>query len=475
MKVLMLGWEYPPHIAGGLGTACEGLTTALARRGVKIDFVVPHLFGGESANHMSLLDSSDTTSVLRRPGRAWRSETITKTEAPSRVDVVTTKHRIPSFLVPYLSPEAFRERISQVSSRAMKAMRFGRGPEAWYNALIDGEVYGVDVAGLEPLWEVEVPMPARQAPLLDKPYATDIFTEVEKFTANVVALMSGEHFDVIHAHDWMTFPAGAALSKITKKPLITHVHSLEYDRSGYGVNDNINEIERFGVKVAQRVIAVSHYTQRSIEKYHGVAAEKIRVVHNGIYPKQAVNAYRLQKTWPRHVVLFLGRVTFQKGPDYFVEVASRVVPHVPDVLFVLAGNGDMLSGLQDRVRDLGLEDHFLFPGFLKGEDVEEMFSVADLYVMPSVSEPFGIAALEAINFNTPVIISKQSGVSEVLEHALRTDFWDLERMADLIINGLLHEELRQDMVVMAKEELRRLHWDASAQNTIDVYEELIYK
>jgi glycogen(starch) synthase len=196
-------------------------------------------------------------------------------------------------------------------------------------------------------------------------------------------------------------------------------------------------------------------------------------VHNGIYEKTVIRHYEAKHPdWPKHLVLFLGRVTFQKGPDYFVQAAARVVPHVPDVRFVVAGAGDMLGHVQQMTRDLGVEKHFLFPGFLRGNAVEEMFSVADLYVMPSVSEPFGIAALEAINFDTPVLLSRQSGVSEVLEHSLKFDFWDVDRLADLIINGLIHEELRTDMIEMARKELMRLRWDASASKVMDVYKRL---
>lgn len=465
MKVLMLGWEYPPHIVGGLGTACEGLTTALAKKDIDIQFVVPHLFGGEQAEHMMLLDSRDSSEVLTYKNSQGSSKRIKKTVTEKSTALVT--HRVPSFLLPYLSPGTFKERMTQFTEKTMSLMRFRKQKEPWHDALINGEVFGIDLSSLENFWEIELPFP-------ESGRHGDMFSEVERFTANVVALMSQQDFDVIHAHDWMTFPAGVALAQITKKPLIVHIHSLEYDRSGLAVNEQINHIEHFGLEAADSVIAVSHYTQRGIERFHGIPSGKIRVVHNGIYPKQAVTNYKMHRTWPRNVVLFLGRVTFQKGPDYFIEVASRVIQHVPDVLFVLAGNGDMLDRLIHRVKELGLENSFLFPGFLKGEDVEEMFSIADLYVMPSVSEPFGISALEAINFNTPVIISKQSGVSEVLGHALRADFWDLDRMADLIINALLHQELREDMIVMAREELRRLHWDAAAEKTVEVYEELVF-
>jgi len=459
MKVLMLGWEYPPHIAGGLGTACEGLTTALARHSISIHFIVPHLFGGEAAGHMVLTDAKSIG--------AEGSTGVSTSRETSQADAVTggiTTHQVPSFLSPYWTPKKFKEIVAGLTQQHRRsiALQLGSKVDDLAQALIDGEVYGIDLTSVlvEEEW---IPAPVER-------YGIDICQEVERFTANVVGLAAGREFDLIHAHDWMTFPAGVALAQITGKPLVVHVHSLEYDRSGLSVNDQINQIERFGLESADKVIAVSYYTARSIQKYHNIGKEKISVVHNGVYPRQAVQDYKLKKTWPRNVVLFLGRVTFQKGPDYFVEVASRVVPHVPDVLFVLGGSGDMLPRLMERVRELGLEDNFLFPGFLKGEELEEMFSIADLYVMPSISEPFGITALEAISFETPVIVSRQSGVSEVLDNALKTDFWDLDRMADLVINTLLHEELRKEMVVNAKEEVKRLHWDASAIKTIEVYD-----
>jgi glycosyltransferase involved in cell wall biosynthesis len=267
----------------------------------------------------------------------------------------------------------------------------------------------------------------------------------------------------------MTFPAGVAIAKKTGKPLIVHVHSLEYDRSGMNVNAVIRDIEQNGINSANGVIAVSEYTKKLIQKYYGTTESKIHVVHNGIYPKEVRERYRKESGINSKAVLFLGRVTFQKGPDYLVEAASKVIKHIPDVLFILAGSGDMLPKLIERVHELNIEANFLFPGFLKGEAVDRAFSSADLYVMPSVSEPFGISALEAINGNIPVVISKQSGVSEVVAHALKFDFWDVNKFADLMINSLIHKELREDMVSMAKEEIKKIKWDAAATKTIEVY------
>jgi glycogen(starch) synthase len=484
MKVLMLGWEYPPHIAGGLGTACEGLTAALAAQGVSVHFVVPQFFGGERVEHM-LFSSAASGQTLAHgvsaaalpPGRVVGGGSVERSG-------------IPAFLTPYWNQSSFAQAVEVAQKRhsgvqpligdsalsshvAPIAPRDGEDPIA--QAIADGEIFGVSAPGITAASyadhnaaHVTDPSTAR-AP---REYSPSILSEVERFTADIVSRFSDTEFDIIHAHDWMTFPAGVALAKGTGRPLVVHVHSLEYDRSGVFYDENINAIERFGLQSADRVIAVSHYTKNAIEKYHGIAPKKISVVHNGTYPKQLITEYRHLKTWPRYVVLFLGRVTYQKGPEYFVEVAKKVVPHLNGVLFVLAGDGDLLPAVRERVSQLQLDDHFLFPGFVQGEELEELFSVADLYVMPSVSEPFGLAALEAISFETPVLLSKQSGVAEVITSALKVDFWDTDRMADLIINALTHHELRCELVEKAKQEVAALHWGAAATKTMEVYNEV---
>jgi glycosyltransferase involved in cell wall biosynthesis len=457
MKVLMLGWEYPPHIAGGLGTACEGLTKALAEQGVSIHFVVPKMFGDEQVDHMLFSQVAQPLHVVSPKSKQATTENLEKSE-------------IPAFLSPYWSPSQFKQAVETVTRREWSVTPPSSKDDKVAKALIDGDVYGVELASA--LSEFSSQERTAQRAVSDR-YASDIFSEVERFTARVLARFRFADFDVIHAHDWMTFPAAVALAQTTKRPLVVHVHSLEHDRSGVFHDETIDKIERFGIKAADRVIAVSHYTKRSIESRHFISSQLISVVHNGVYPRQVVSEYRHKKTWPKNVVLFLGRVTFQKGPDYFLEVATKVIPHVKDLVFVVAGSGDMLPGIIDEVKRLSLEEYFLFPGFVQGAELEELFSVADLYVMPSVSEPFGIAALEAISFETPVILSKQSGASEVLQHVLKSDFWDTQRMADLIINALMHRELRDELVANAKEEISRLHWDAAAAKTVEIYEELL--
>lgn len=427
----MLGWEYPPHISGGLGTACEGLTRALAENGVAIEFVMPRLPGGEVAPHMEL-----RAAVAQRSAQSAAPKT-----PPLPPSLTLTPIAAP--LRPYQSP-------------------------ADYAALREAQLHqgfgSVDPTLLKKIVAVTA---GEGTPTAS--YGEDIFAEVARYARQVEAHGLTASFDLIHAHDWMTFPAAVSLKERVGKPLIVHVHSLEHDRSGGDGDPRIEEIERLGLVHADLIIAVSYLTRAMIHQHYGISLDKIFVVHNGVYTKEVTQSYRRARGWPAKVVLFLGRMTLQKGPDYFVEAAAKVLPHVPDALFVMAGTGDMLPRMLERVKQLGLTEHFYFPGFLRGQEVEQIFSLADVYVMPSVSEPFGIAALEAISFDTPVIISRQSGVAEVLKNALKVDFWDTNRLADLIINSLLHSELRGEMVELAREELTRLRWSAAALKTIDFY------
>jgi glycogen(starch) synthase len=447
MKVLMLGWEYPPHISGGLGTACEGLSAGLARNNIELTFLVPHFFGGETAQHMRLLDAAGA--------QAGRSPARSRTSS-ARSSVQVAPQQVPASMSAYWSPEEYQRFVEQLHEGRAQAALAAKAQQS-LGALPTPESATAEEAAEEQF----------------EAYGRDIFEEIARFSARTLSLAKKLDFDVIHAHDWMTFPAAVALAEQSKKPLVLHVHSLEFDRSGEHVNQQIYDIERWGMHAARAVVAVSYYTRALIHERYDLPLEKVAVVHNGVYAPEVIQKYRRESNLSARVVLFLGRITFQKGPDYFVEAAAKVIPYVPNVLFVMAGAGDMLQRMVDRVQALGIARYFYFPGFLRGQEVEQMFSLADVYVMPSVSEPFGISALEAISYDTPVIISKQSGVSEVLSHALKVDFWDIDRLADMMINALLHDELRADMVSMAREELRRLHWDAAALKTIELYRSLL--
>jgi glycosyltransferase involved in cell wall biosynthesis len=239
------------------------------------------------------------------------------------------------------------------------------------------------------------------------------------------------------------------------------------------VNPDIHRIEGAGIRGADRVIAVSHYTKGVIVRQHGVDPDKIKVVHNGVTRAEAAQRYHLQPEDDRPIVLFLGRITYQKGPEFFVRAAAKVLTRTKNVRFVMAGSGDMLEHVKHMVRELKIEKWFEFPGFVRGAELERWFTLAECFVMPSRSEPFGITPLEALACDTPVIVSRQSGVSEVLRHALKADYWDVDRIAQQILAVIRHDSLCADMLEMSSRELLHLHWRAAAQKTRGVYQDLV--
>ena len=487
IEVLMLGWEYPPHISGGLGTACEGLTKALAPLDVRIDFVVPQLFGQESASHMRLTSPERKLAELQLPeldfagsadvnSLAWPQNygggqtlpTPTGVASGRLTDVAFRERlaqdpagdgetvRIPAFLSPYLRPEQY--------SLLVRALETG-------DRVLIEELLGASAALLEAGAVSEAGEATSSTEAARTPhYGDDLFGEVMRYAERVALWSRRARPQLVHAHDWMTFPAATRVAHLHGIPMIAHVHSLEQDRSGGGANPTIVGIEGAGLRAATRIIAVSHYTARMINQLHGIPLDRIDVVHNGTYARKTVNAYREETADDRPMVLFLGRITYQKGPDYFVEAAAKVLQQAPEARFVMAGNGDMLAGLKDRVQQLGMEHCFAFPGFVRGIAVEKLFSTAAAYVMPSVSEPFGISALEAMSYDTPVVLSRQSGASEILHHALKVDFWDVNRLAAQIVAILRYPELRNSIVEMAREEVRRVHWEAAATKVRQAYE-----
>jgi glycosyltransferase involved in cell wall biosynthesis len=488
MKILMLGWEYPPHISGGLGTACEGLTTALARPGIEIDFLLPRLYGEESAPHMHLLGAasaqpmprasaevSDTLAALVAEEPALATDPIltaavaaAEAEAAHPSGPEVHMIRVPAMLKPYLDQATYRELITTGELQPSTAAEIVRTQIVHP---LPGPPH--EVTRLE-----HVRLPGDDLPFVDDAdteahYGHDLFAEVARYAMSATRRVSGQKYDLVHAHDWMTFPAGIEIASRAGAPLLVHVHSLEYDRAGHGADRDIVAVEHQGLENAARVIAVSYYTRGLIHRVHNTPLDKISVVHNGVYARETVEAYTEQRTSTGPVVLFLGRVTFQKGPEYFVQAAARVLEQVPDAVFVMAGSGDMLPRMKALVEDLGITESFRFPGFVRGAELERTFSTADVYVMPSVSEPFGIAPLEAMSYDRPVIVSKQSGVSEVLRNALKVDFWDVDKIASQIVALLELPELRRVIVERAREEIRHIHWDAAAEKLVPIYESVI--
>lgn len=429
MRIFMLGWEFPPFISGGLGTACAGLTKALDELGVEVTFVLPAPVGSEQEGSLRMVNAGS--------GGTSGSQTATHTYS-RRVSFRT----IGSLLQPYSSPGEYEKRFSKTrtltkSTRKEKA----------------GERLSVNPDVLR--------------------YGGDMFAEVQRYAAAVLDVADGEQFDVIHAHDWMTYPAGVSLARATGKPLVVHIHSTEFDRSGENVNQRIYDIERMGMHAADKVIAVSHWTRSIVVSRYGVAQGKIEVVYNGVQHNGCGELVFAQNGIRKgeKIVLFLGRVTMQKGPDYFLAAAKRVLEVMDNVKFVVAGSGDMLHRIIEHAARLGIGHKVLFTGFLRGEDVAKVYKMADLYVMPSVSEPFGIAPLEAMDRDVPVLISKQSGVSEVLQHVLKVDFWDVNEMANKIVAVLKYPPLGMTLRQHGNFEVRKLRWADAARRCADIYEQ----
>jgi glycogen(starch) synthase len=443
MRILMLGWEFPPFIAGGLGVACFGLTRALDKLGHRIIFVLPKPIRGAEASHVRLLTPAPAG------GPPALHDLIDESALSALGFAHTTFRGVPaSFSHPYPAFDPVR------------FVRLSANPPATAPAP-GAEFLGESLAGGAP-GPALVPGPGPG-------YGMDLVGDAERYARLVVALASREEFDIIHAHDWLTYPAGIALAKVTGRPLVVHVHSTEFDRAGNNVNQRIYDIERAGMHAAERVIAVSQLTRSICVSRYAVPESRVDVVYNGIEREQTQPAPGARIESGDRIVLFLGRITMQKGPEYFIAAARRVLEKIQNVKFVLAGSGDMALRMIELAAGMGIGHKVLFTGFLRGRDVERVFRMADCYVMPSVSEPFGIAALEAISHDVPVILSKTSGASEVLTHVLKVDFWDIDEMANKIIAVLRHPPLSQTLRRHGAMELHRLTWDGAAERCVQCY------
>lgn len=423
----MFGWEFPPHIAGGLGTACYGLTRGLAKHNVGVTFVMPKAFGDEDQRFVRVVNASDVDTVYddKCSGDIWEKLSFI---------------HINSNMVPYVSPEEFetyREEYHKTGEQT--------SGDCWK------ERY--DFSGK---------------------YGANLMEEVARYAmvaAQVAKDLEGQ-FDVIHAHDWLTYYAGIAAKRVSGKPLVVHMHATEFDRSGENVNQEVYNLERTGMHAADKVIAVSNLTRNIVINKYGVPADKVVTVHNAVR-FASKDQEEAERNIDDKIVTFLGRITYQKGPDYFVEAAAKVLKRVSNVRFVMAGSGDMLNHVIRRVAKLGIADRFHFTGFLKGDEVQKMFSMSDVYIMPSVSEPFGISPLEAMRSNVPVIISKQSGVAEVLDYAIKVDYWDVDAMADAIYALVKYPALSELSARKGLKEVTALKWDDAAAEVARVYESVL--
>ncbi|MCC6909310.1 MAG: glycosyltransferase [Phycisphaerales bacterium] len=484
MRILMLGWEFPPFIAGGLGTACYGLTKALDALGHEITFVLPKAVNRSHASHVRLLSPEQVTA-----GDVARAEPVLRQyratgEVPAGGGAALRAAEAYDFRTSEFSHVTFRAVPSGVSSP------YGAGAgltqEQIEELIRKGEyVRRGDAAqqgtpgGGQSLGEISAAQASTPGFLgLSRPssggdYGGDLIGDVRRYAELCVLLTRGEHYDVIHAHDWLTYPAGMAIARLTGIPLIVHLHSTEFDRSGENVNRQLYEIERRGMHSAMRVITVSFWTRNIAIHRYNVSPEKIRVVWNGVEQGQSPATAPTKIRPTDKIVLFLGRITMQKGPEYFIAAAKRVLEKIDNVKFVVAGSGDMVTRMIELAAQMGIGQKVLFTGFLRGDDVARAYKMADCYVMPSVSEPFGIAPLEAMSHDVPVIISKQSGVSEALTHVLKVDFWDVDEMANKIIAVLRHPPLRNTLKRNGAMELRLLTWDGAARKCVEVYHEAV--
>jgi len=300
-------------------------------------------------------------------------------------------------------------------------------------------------------------------------YDTNLMDEIYKYSVVAAVIAEENDFDIIHAHDWLAYPAGIAAMEVSGKPLVIHVHATDFDRSGGSVNPDVYRIEKNGMDAASKIITVSNLTRDIVINKYNINPDKVETVYNAVEPVKIAEDCIIKKGFDEKVVTFLGRITMQKGPEYFIEAAYKVLQVMDNVRFVMAGSGDMMEKMMRRAAALKITDRFHFTGFLKGSDVFTMLDMSDVYIMPSVSEPFGISPLEAMQSNVPVIISKQSGVAEILTHAVKTDFWDIDAMADAIYGILNYPALSNMFIKNGKEEVIRLKWDNSARHVRDIY------
>ncbi len=428
MRVLMFGWEFPPHIAGGLGTACYGIVKGLAYNGVQTLFVMPSASGDEDQSAAKIINASDV------PVESFDS---TVDEFLDKVKFV----RIGSNMIPYVDPEEFHEMVE--SERRLQSENLTKciGTKFRFSGR----------------------------------YGSNLMEEVAHYAmvGGTIAMEHKDEFDIIHAHDWLTYLAGIAAKELTGKPLVIHVHATSFDR---GTEDQIDsrvyDIEKRGMMAADKVIAVSDLTRNIVINKYGIDPEKVVTVHNAVDFSGRENV-KVERGVRDKVVTFLGRITFQKGPEYFIEAAAKVLKRTKGVRFVMAGSGDMMNRCIRHVAKLGISDRFHFTGFLRGAEVQKMFAMSDVYIMPSVSEPFGISPLEAMRSNVPAIISNQSGAAEVLKYAFKVDFWDVDAMADDIYALLKYPALADFAAREGYEEVNRLKWNIATAKLKNIYESVV--
>lgn len=417
MKALMFGWEFPPHILGGLGTASYGLTKGMHANGnMDITFVIPKPWGDEEKDFATIIGASNTPI-------AWRDVSWDYVE--SRIGKV-------------MNPQMYFDLRDHIY--------------ADFNYMRLNDLGCIEFSGR---------------------YPDNLVEEINNYSIVAGVIARTVPCDIIHAHDWLTYPAGIHAKNVTGKPLVIHVHASEFDRSRGKPNPTVFAIEKDGMNNADHIITVSNLTRDTVINKYGIDPAKVTTVHNAVIPLSDELLNLKRKDGKDKVITFLGRITMQKGPEYFVEAAAKVLKKNRNVRFVMAGGGDMEEKMIRLAAKRGIADRFHFTGFLRGKEVYQMFRDSDVYVMPSVSEPFGISPLEAMEMGVPSIISKQSGCAEILENVIKTDYWDVDAMADamhsIITNKALYDTLRDRGI----EEIHGITWEKAGKKVIDIYNNVI--
>jgi glycogen(starch) synthase len=426
----MLGWEFPPLFSGGLGVATYGMVKAL-RHNVDIKLIVPSNGGSASLSNVQIIGLNSITSLE-----------LTHEQMHFSLDELGAEvHRIPLSVSPYKHVNELFEKNK--SEQWDLNVEIEKAIESIHKIFSDTDVYGYNV-----------------------------LRKVSLYTKLAEQIAGQSEFDIVHAHDWITFAAGVRIKKNSGKPLILHVHSLETDRGGEHTRNAIYDLEKEAMALADCIFSVSQYTKDQITKHYGIDSSKIHVVHNGIEPGDSPRkSHQLRDK----LVVFLGRLTHQKGPEFLLETAEKVAQVFPRVKFVVAGTGDQFGHVLETTAYKKMGGKFIFAGFLSKAKVDELLSMADVYFMPSVSEPFGITALEAAQHHVPSVLSSQSGAAEVMKSSLKADFWDTDKYANYIYALLKYRALNRELTENAKAELDALTWDHTAQKIWNVYQHLVFR
>lgn len=436
----MFGWEFPPFISGGLGTACFGLTTSMKKLGVETHFVLPS-FGKQeiTVSEIPLINASE----VPIPNRVILTDEVVSRNHRLH-EIFSQVTHVDTLLKPYMTEEIYQEELRKISysSQAESKKILQHASEQMTKFSFQGG------------------------------YGGNLRDEVYRLSYVGYSLGLESNFDLIHAHDWMTYPAGVAAKQASGKKLVVHVHATEFDRSGEHVNQVVYDIERMGMHMADHIIAVSYRTKKIVTDRYGISHDKVSVVHNGAIENEDSDE-EVKRPFKDKMVLFLGRITSQKGPGYFVEAANQVLKKKKNIRFIMAGDGDMMHKMVRRVAELKIGHRFHFTGFLRGDALTNIFKMSDLFVMPSVSEPFGIVPIEAMRYEVPVIVSKQSGVAEILPDTMKVDFWDVDLLANQIIDILSHPAKTKKIIRENNALVKDLNWDKPAERVIEVYERVL--